>query len=240
MITTLIWATAFFLLGFATFIALPFGAASLPFAVRKRVSSFYFDLSMTTFERVLCFIRPNNECKLIRVNWNAEHDTEEVTVGETKRHYEDPANKESRLLNYPFSFVLSDLNKVITPVDALVGRELHEQRERDREWVTYKDTDGNTRKARSAHIELPAEPVAVNLQDARATFQESHESDDVSTTIENVKKSQQGFKTHSTLDILMIIGALAAGAGLAWLIWSNTGEGDSVTTLPLTLVGVVV
>lgn len=236
MLLFLRWALAFFLFGFLIFLVTPFvvGMANLPMEYRKKVARFYFGLSMTSFDRVLCYVKPNNECKLIRPKWDDDHDTEKVEIGETERHYEDPANKESRLINYPFSFVLSNLNKINRPMDALVGKLRKERIEGGDEWLVIEDEEGNKQQLFFAHELLPRKPTAVNLQDAKWIYQESHQPDDVKDTVELVKKSQQGFKTTDTLNMILILGALGGGSLLGWFIWSNTDQGGgSVVEIPI-------
>lgn len=238
LISIALWGAMFFMLGLGVFFCLPVLGPSLPIALRRQLGGWYYDLSAKAFERVLCYVKKTNEATLVRPTWDPDHEAETTDIGDATSYYQDPANKERRLNNKPFSFVLSDLNKIISPLDAMVGKHLRQRRENNDEWIEFDAGDGSTVRAFNAHVTLPRAPVGVDLQHARAAFGESHEPDDVENCIEYVKKSQLGYKTTNAFNMIMLLMAMGAGAGLAWLIWSNSSVGgDSVVNVPLIILG---
>ena len=249
-----LWFTLAVLLGFLLYIIFPVLVSSVPdeyldIAYKNKVAQWYFGLSMASFRRVLCAITPHNDADLIRSKWDGERQTEKIKIDKKANDFEDPKGNVSRCKNIPFSFVLSDKNKIIDPMDAEMGEAIHERDEKGDDWAQFQitqsvQTDGgevveepHSIRAHNAHVELSETIKAVNMQLARKVLPECHEPNDPNKAEENVIKSQQGFQNRSMADIGAMLIVCLAAALTAWVIYSNTGDTDSVVTLPVTIFG---
>ena len=240
-----LWFVLGICVGILLYVLIPVtvGGDRVPHRLRTAVAQFYFAMSMSAYRRVICGITPHNDLSLYPSNWNDDRQAEEVELDGNDNDWQDPKNLTTRIKDVPFAFALTDLNKIIHPLDAVVGRALEEHDQRLAPWQEFRggeDADAESIRARSAHVAIPKRLQAVDFQDARRVFTESHEPNDTHRTEEDVRKSQIGFKSHSIKSMMILIIAAMAGSFLAWFIVSNTGEGgQSTVTIGLWLGGMI-
>lgn len=235
-----VWGLAFGLLGLLGWLGGgPLLGPSLPDRWRERVGDWYFKQSAAAAWRPL-FVGHSAGFELCAASHDGERDSERVAPFGEGVDYEDPANLMGRWHGRPAGVVESDVNAITTPLHTHVGIEDADMVRNGQESVpvTTKDEEGTEQT-----ISLPRGDVPVRRGLHTVDLTRWHQStphamppSGADTTERFAYLSQVGFNTTSTVKVMMLITAYAAGAGIVAMI--NRFGGSASVDIPLLLRGV--
>ena len=225
-----------FLFGFLAYLGGALIGPSLPDSARNAVADFYWGLAVKSYRRPLLTINRSGDANIYPSSYDHEKEADRIKTDE-EEFYQDRTHAMTRLKNRPFGVVYSEYNEILQPPDADIGREYYQlvDEGRDREQFQIAADGGQqTIEAWNVFVDVDRGVNLVDLSNSQPRMIESFEPNDPEKAEEDIKNSQQEYKTRDTLEMLTVLFAAAGGAGLAWLIWSNT-SGDSAVTVPIQL-----
>ncbi len=249
LLQIIIWWLLGWLIGILGFIVAPLVT---PSSLRESVAGWYWGLSMNAYRRVVQLVTPRNSSAIYRSKWEGERQTEQIQIKGHDYDYMDPRGITLRCKGRPWTVGFSDKNVSLHPADAEIGeawRRIKDEFGRFKQFtvVTEVQADGGTegeteRKVKTytaglGQVVLDPRPKAVDLRAALPMINERFEPNDPEQTEEDVKKSQEGFRSMVAMESIMLLVACLAGVGAAWFIFSNTDSGgSSPVTVPITIV----
>lgn len=199
--TSILWVPVGFLTGILVFIAAPL---VVPQRYGGRLADAYFKLSALAFGRILLHRSEFAGYDLVSSSPNGEFGTETTTIHGERKHYRDVAGCMSWFKSVPFAIADSATD---TLTDPLLCHLAKESRELDEDDTGIPVGERETVEPGFWERLVPG--------DADASFAE--------TTDVFVEKSQAGFKTPSTIEVMLILMALCAGFGIVVIAFKFGG-----------------
>lgn len=231
-----------FLVGFLAYLAGAVIGPSLPDSARTALGHMYWVLAVGSYRRPFLTINRDNDAAIYPASYDREKEADRIVTDE-EEYYQDRTHAMTRLKNRPLGLVYTEYNEVLQPPDADVAQAYYRVVDDGRDQQQFQiATDGGEARgvdAFNVHAEVTPGVNLVDVSQARPRMIECWEPNDPEKGEEDIKKSQEQYKTRDTLEMISVLFAAGAGAGLAWLMWSNT-SGDSAVTVPIQLAGAAV
>ncbi len=232
MMNTILLAVSFFGIGLLVFLAGPLLISpSLSRERRTKLANWYFEQSMAGYRRATLVKRKLAGYDLVPTSFNGERRREKVSVDGETHYIDDPLDYMSRLCKKPFGIVKEGRPIFVHPELAEAGEAIKARDERgDREIQLEEE-----RKPRfNRHALIPDGIRLVDWSKLSTVLTGDGNSQDADKVDEYVEKSQAGYKSRDVLATMTFLIAYAAGGGMAWFIWSNTGSSnESTVTVPM-------
>lgn len=233
----LIHGTLGLLVGLLVFFVPAILAGMLPDSVRFGVANWYWRLAASSYRRMRLTINPHGDAKMHAASWDHEKQGDKISTGE-EQWYHDSTKAMTRLKKFPLGLSFTKYSETIQPSDVTVGKEIYGlvDEKKHRRTLLTDGGDGEQRRveAMTAHANIEPGTHLVEVRDISPRLVESWKPNDPEKAEEDIKNSQQGFKSRNALEMISILIAAGSGAGLAWLMWSNT-SGSSAVTVPVQL-----
>jgi hypothetical protein len=227
----LVWGIAFFLLGFAGFIVLPFVAGVLPVTVRQRVGDLYATLTQLLADKTTIVASEQGGIDLAAMSPDRAKGAHKASLDDETRHFSDALGMLGRWQNRHLGLAYDRFHAFVEPLAADIGA-----------WAAISDVG-----ERPGGM-LPVMPVNagsrfVDLTDVKHIMTGDASSEDGTKAYEHTKKSQEKFwQKVSTKQALMLILAFGITFGMTVLALNYGGGGGSVpgiggnvTRVPATL-----
>lgn len=232
-----------FLVGFLAYLAGAVIGPSLPDPARDALAHVYWLLAVGAYRRPFLTINRDNDASIYPASYDREKEADKIVTDE-EEYYQDRTHAMTRLKNRPLGLVYTEYNEVLQPPDADVANAYYQLVDAGRDQEQFQiATDGGGQTASvdafNVHTEIASGVNLVDVSQARPRMVECWEPNDPEKGEEDIKKSQEQYKSRDTLEMISVLFAAGAGSGLAWLMWSNT-SGDSVVTVPIQLAAAVV
>lgn len=226
-----------FLVGFLLFLSGAVIGPSLPMSARSSIAQFYWGQAVGSYRRPFLTINRDNDAAIYPATFDREKEADRIVTDE-EQYYQDRTHAVTRLKNKPLGLVYTEFNEVLQPPDADVAGRYYRIVDdgRDNRPFELAADGGEPQIVAAFNVFCEVEPGVnvVDVSQARPRMVESWEPNDPEKGEEDIKKSQEQYKTRDTLEMISVLVAAGAGAGLAWLMWSNT-SGDSAVTVPIQL-----
>lgn len=229
-----------FLVGFLVYLAGALVGPMLPESARNDLAQLYWMLAVGAYRRPFLTINRDNDAAIYPATYDREKEADKIATDE-EEYYQDRTHAMTRLKNRPFGLVYTEYSEILQPPDADVAHEYYQMVDAGRDQRQFQlATDGGQGQARSVDAfnvftDIPAGVNLVDISHARPRMIECWEPNDPEKAEEDIKKSQEQYKTRDKLEMISVLFAAGAGAGLAWLMWSNTGGGNSAVSVPIQL-----
>jgi len=230
IVTLALWFTLGVFIGLLVFFTAGFMTLPLGVEYQHKAASYYSKLAQKLIGRSAIMER-GTKWDLIDVSADPEKNADTFEIGDETAHVTNETGLLARWFKQPFGLLAppeEDISVYLSPEIGEFGAVEVERREQG-------DLFGES-GAYDEHVTLSDSRPLVRLREyARAMIPGSRSYFDLSEAVEIYKQSQTGFADSRTTQLMILVIAYVAGAGVTWLVVTQAGGVGDAISLPMAL-----